>query len=305
MSASDSRGAHREEEHEEHENHEAWVIPYADMLTLLMCLFLVLFAVGNVDKEKFEKMSESMRSEFGGGASSQVVPLGDATSIGPLSGGESLFDSVTPITAAPSLVVDISGDIGAGIDAPAVAPVVAPVVVVVEVADDEVAAQQSYDELIALQLLVRQRAESRGLADAVGFRFENRGLVVTIITDQVLFDESRADLQPVGIEILELVADVLRASPNNISIEGHTDSRPISSGRFPSNWELSTARATSVLRHLTETVGFDPARLSAAGYADTRPLASNDTVEGAARNRRVEVVVTSDVSLASVLEADI
>ena len=151
---------------------------------------------------------------------------------------------------------------------------------------------------------MRERAEARGLADAVGFRFENRGLVVTIITDQVLFDESSADLQPVGIEILELVAEVLRATPNNISIEGHTDSRPISSGRYPSNWELSTARATSVLRHLTENTGFDPTRLSAAGYADTRPLASNDTPEGAARNRRVEVVVTSDVSLAPVLEPD-
>ena len=120
----------------------------------------------------------------------------------------------------------------------------------------------------------------------------------------MLFAESSADLQPVGIEILELVADVLQASPNDISIEGHTDSRPISSGRYPSNWELSTARATSVLRHLTEHVGFDPTRLSAAGYADTRPLAPNDTVEGAARNRRVEVVVTSDVSLAPVLEPD-
>jgi chemotaxis protein MotB len=275
------------------------VIPYADMLTLLMCLFLVLFAVGNVDKAKFQKMAESMRSEFGGGASGQVVPLGDATSIGPLSGGESLFDSVTPITAPPSLVTDISGDVGAGIDAPAVAPVVVVVAVT-----DEAAAQQSYNDLAALELLVRDSAESRGLGDTVGFRFENRGLVVSIITDQVLFDESRADLQPVGIEVLDLVAEVLRATPNNIAIEGHTDSRPISSGRFPSNWELSTARATSVLRHLTDNIGFDPARLSVAGYADTRPLASNDTVEGAARNRRVEIVVTSEVSLAPILDAD-
>jgi chemotaxis protein MotB len=300
MSAADSRGHRREEheEHEEHENHEAWVIPYADMLTLLMCLFLVLFAVGNVDKEKFEKMSQSMREEFGSGASDQVVPLGEATSSGPLSGGESIFESVTPITATPSLVAADPGVIGADLGDPVIAPVVTVVV------PDAAAAQQSYDELVALQQLVRERAEARGLAEAVGFRFENRGLVVTIITDQVLFDESRADLQPVGVEILELVAEVLRASPNNISIEGHTDSRPISSGRFPSNWELSTARATSVLRHLTENTGFDPTRLSAAGYADTRPLAPNDTIEGAARNRRVEVVVTSEVSLASVLEPD-
>lgn len=300
MSAPESRGHRREEheEHEEHENHEAWVIPYADMLTLLMCLFLVLFAVGNVDKQKFEKLSESMRAEFGSGASEQVVSLGEEASTGPLLGGESLFDSVTPTTATPSIVIADPGAIGADIGPAIIAPIVEVVVT------DEVAAQQSYDELLALQQLVHERAEARGLEDAVGFRFENRGLVVSIITDQVLFEESSAVLQPQGIEILELVADVLRASPNNISIEGHTDSRPISSGRYPSNWELSTARATSVLRHLTENIGFDPTRLSAAGYADTRPVAPNDTPEGAARNRRVEVVVTSDVSLASVLEAD-
>lgn len=300
MSAPDSRGHRREEheEHEEHENHEAWVIPYADMLTLLMCLFLVLFAVGNVDKQKFEKLSQSMRNEFGSGASDKIVSLGEAASTGPLLGGESLFESVTPTTATPSLVVANPGAIGGDIGPAVIAPIVEVVVT------DEVAAQQSYDELLALEQLVHERAEARGLADAVGFRFENRGLVVSIITDQVLFEESSAVLQPQGIEILELVADVLRASPNNISIEGHTDSRPISSGRYPSNWELSTARATSVLRHLTENIGFDPTRLSAAGYADTRPVASNDTPEGAARNRRVEVVVTSDVSLVSVLEPD-
>jgi chemotaxis protein MotB len=300
MSAPDSRGHRREEheEHEEHENHEAWVIPYADMLTLLMCLFLVLFAVGNVDKQKFEKLSESMRAEFGSGASEKIVSLGEEASTGPLLGGESLFESVTPTTATPSIVIGDPGAIGADIGPAIIAPIVEVVVT------DEVAAQQSYDELLALQQLVRERAEARGLADAVGFRFENRGLVVSIITDQVLFPESSAVLQPQGIEIVELVADVLRASPNNISIEGHTDSRPISSGRYPSNWELSTARATSVLRHRTENIGFDPTRLSAAGYADTRPVASNDTPEGAARNRRVEVVVTSDVSLASVLQPD-
>ena len=301
MSTPESRGHRREEheEHEEHVNHESWVIPYADMLTLLMCLFLVLFAVGNVDKQKFEKLSQSMRNEFGSGSSDRVVSLGEATSTGPLSGGESIFEAVTPITTTPSLVAADPGVIGADLGDPVIA---APIVTVA--VPDAAAAQQSYDELVALQQLVRGRAEARGLAEAVGFRFENRGLVVTIITDQVLFDESRADLQPLGVEILELVAEVLRASPNNISIEGHTDSRPISSGRFPSNWELSTARATSVLRHLTENTGFDPTRLSAAGYADTRPLAANDTTEGAARNRRVEVVVTSEVSLASVLEPD-
>ena len=152
---------------------------------------------------------------------------------------------------------------------------------------------------------MHERAEARGLADAVGFRFENRGLVVTIITDQVLFDESSADLQPLGIEILELVAEVLRASPNNISIEGHTDSRPISSGPLPV--ELGAVDRPGDLGapppHREHRVRPDPG----SPLPDTPTpgrCATNDTPEGAARNRRVEVVVTSDVSLASVLEPD-
>ncbi|MGH9132733.1 MAG: OmpA/MotB family protein, partial [Ilumatobacteraceae bacterium] len=254
--------------------------------------------------EKFEKLSKSLRGEFGNGSSSQVVSLGENPSSGPLPGGESLFDNPAPPTTAAPVPGGTPGEtVGAPVaPAPVVAPVVEPVVVVET--PDEAAAQQSYDELTVLQQLVRERAEAHGLAEDVGFRFEARGLVVTIITDQVLFEESHADLQPIGIQILDLVADVLRSASNNVSIEGHTDSRPISTTRFPSNWELSTARATSVLRHLTENIGFDPARLSAAGYADTRPLAPNDTPEGAARNRRVEIVVASDVSLAPVLEPD-
>jgi len=123
------------------------------------------------------------------------------------------------------------------------------------------------------------------------------------VTDQVLFEAGQATLQPDGTAILNLVATALGQIPNRISIEGHTDSRPISTSRFPSNWELSTARATSVLRYLIDVHHLDPARLSAAGFADTRPIDDNSTVAGAERNRRVEVVVLADVSLQPALDA--
>ena len=115
--------------------------------------------------------------------------------------------------------------------------------------------------------------------------------MVTIVTDQVLFTEGQADIQPGGFQILDVVADALAPLSNDVMVEGHTDSRPISTARFPSNWELSTARATSVLRYLVEARGFPNSRISAAGYADTHPADAGDSPEALARNRRVEIIV--------------
>jgi flagellar motor protein MotB len=135
------------------------------------------------------------------------------------------------------------------------------------------------------------RAEGTGLIDKIGFRREPRGLVVTIVTDQVLFLPGQADIQPGGFTILDVVADALADLSNDVLIEGHTDSRPISTGRFPSNWELSTSRATTVLRYLVEARGFPVERISAAGYADTHPVDTGNSAEALAKNRRVEIVV--------------
>ena len=134
-----------------------------------------------------------------------------------------------------------------------------------------------------------------GLGDNVSFRQEERGLVVTIVTDQVLFVSGEADVQIRGKQILNGIVNALTKIDNNIQIEGHTDSRPISNGRYPSNWELSTSRATNVLRYFVDVEGFPANRISASGYGDTKPLASNDTAEGQSKNRRVELVVLSGV----------
>ena len=110
----------------------------------------------------------------------------------------------------------------------------------------------------------------------------------------MLFEPGSADLRSEGLVVLREVAAAIAPLPNRVLIEGHTDDRPISTPLFPSNWELSTARATSVLRFLVDALGFDPRRIAAAGYGQERPVASNDTVEGRAANRRVEVAVLAD-----------
>jgi chemotaxis protein MotB len=293
-----TRGKKREhhEEHEEHVNHEAWVIPYADVLTLLMALFLVLFALGKTDQEKLDLAAMSFRKElnapgffnFGAGSGGS----------GPLaSGGDSVLDGVGPKPA------ETKEEAGGGVAAQS--NDARPAIVVIEKdgtvtefppvtfapVDSLPQQQELADPLVQVEETVRERAQSTGLASSIGFRREERGLVVTIVTDQVLFAPGRAEVQPAGFQILDVVADALAELSNDVIVEGHTDSRPISTTRYPSNWELSTARATSVLRYLVEARGFPADRIGAAGYADMRPLDRGATPAAMARNRRVEIVV--------------
>ena len=300
---SKARRHEEHEEHEEHVNHEAWVIPYADMLTLLMCLFLVLFAIGRTDASKAKLAALSFKSQIDG-TGHEI--LNGGVGVAPLSGGNGVLDNsgaavpttemagIKPVIVAPSTsssVVDGMPTTTSPADRALEAEGVALA-----------AAQSAAQSLEEIQHFLQAAADANGIGDQLGFSLEARGLVLTIVTDQVLFTAGQASLQPDGVAILDLVAAALAAIPNDISIEGHTDSRPISTARFPSNWELSTARATSVLRYLIDVHHLDPLRLSAGGYADTRPIGDNSTEAGAARNRRVEIVVLSNVSLQPVLD---
>lgn len=138
---------------------------------------------------------------------------------------------------------------------------------------------------------LRQTLDRLGLEQTVSVSYEERGLVVRFL-EGVLFDTGRADLRPDAVPVLEELADTLAGVPNHIRVEGHTDNVPIRTARFPSNWELSVNRATSVVRYFLERhEGFSPKRLSAAGYGEYRPIADNDTAEGRQQNRRVDIVV--------------
>jgi chemotaxis protein MotB len=294
--------AHEEhEEHEEHVNHEAWVIPYADMLTLLMALFLVLFAIGRTDANKAKAAAESFKAQLGGG---QVVSLGGGAGASPIAGGNGVLDNSS---AAPSATT-----------VPGVGPVVivpAPVTLPSDIPTTtspgeralaaEAAAHDAAAEAAAsledVEHALQEQANADGIGSQVAFDLQARGLVLRIVTDQVLFEPGSADLQPGGVQILDVVASALAKLDNNISVEGHTDSRSISTSRYPSNWELSTARATSVLRYLVDRHSLAGPRLSASGFSDTHPIDDNATAQGAARNRRVEIVILSSVSLQPVL----
>ncbi len=246
-------GRKRRGHEEEHENHERWLVTYADMLTVLMALFIVMFALSVVDKAKFEKFKEGLNGDLGNGASL-------------LEGGPGLQQAGdTPI------------DLQAAITA------------LDEKQSRQQAAAQDKDDLERARQKILQALVAKGMEDKVRFKLDERGLVVTVVTDDVLFALGSATLRPQGNAVLDAIAPALEVLPNQVTVEGHTDDLPLK-GRG-SNWELSTERATSVLRYLLDTHRVQAQRLSAAGYADQRPLTPN--VSGAARaaNRRVEVIV--------------
>jgi len=279
--AAKARRSRLHEEEEEHVNHERWLITYADMITLLMVLFIVLYSISQVDLAKFKQLKSGIAGGFGGPTALAAVQGG----AGPLEGGGAVFEAqVTGNDTQSSASL-------ASASSPSARAALA------DVQHRVTAAQQEKSVLQNAQQQIQHSLDALGLGSAVQFRLEARGLVVTIVTDRVLFDPGEADLRPEGTQVLEGLAAALGRLPNKLSIEGHTDDTPIS-GRYPSNWELSTARATTVLRSLIEQHGIAPDRLQAAGYADTRPVAGNATPEGRAANRRVEIVVLGDVAAA-------
>jgi chemotaxis protein MotB len=283
-------GRHEEhEEHEEHVNHEAWVIPYADMLTLLMALFLVLFAMGRTDLEKFKKLAESFRSEFGGAGNSQVVSFGQ--------GGTSPLDGGEGVLSASEMPSNGDGD-GTGDGTGRATPTELQIEQAVQEAETA-ESTEAKDALEAVQDAIEQAAAAQGLGENIAFRFDGKGLVLSLVNSALLFDSGQSSLKPDGIRVLQTIAPALQQIPNDIKIEGHTDD--VGSGN--TNYDLSADRANTVQAFLSLQGGFD-GRIEIAGLGETRPIADNSTPEGRAQNRRVEITIVSDISLAPALEAE-
>ena len=249
--------ARRRQQHEEaHGGDERWLISYADMMTLLVALFLVLFSISSVNKSKLDSVQRSLESTF----SAPVLTGGNAIKE---AGGSPTSPKPTVDQPVPSLRDYPPGAEGA--------------------------AAESAD-FAAVKSRVEAEAEAAGLADKVSVRETPRGLEISVLSDGLLFESGQARIQPKGIELLAALAPTLRRDRHRIVVEGHTDSVPSSGSLYPSNWELSTARSSAVVRVLS---AFDvkPVRLEASGRAQLDPVASNRTPEGRARNRRVEVVL--------------
>ncbi len=274
-----------EEEHEEHENHERWLVSYADMMTLLMVLFIVMFAISQVDQKKFLALKTGLSVGFGAPTSF-------------LSGGDHLLDFGGAV--APDSV-NLAGTPGGKSKSNVVDPKntdagrLPSEKQVAELADatSKASVAQEVKNLRQAQQDLQKALAKAGLPKGATFRFDERGLVVTVATDQVLFGNGSATLLPAGRRILDALTPTLAKLPNNLSIDGHTNAVPISTSQFPTNWELAADRATGVLRYLTHAI--KPTRMSATAFADTRPLRSPSDPTSVTVNRRVEIVVLANV----------
>lgn len=248
-----------------HENEERWLLTYADMITLLLALFVVLFAISSVNVSKVKLLQQSLRDAFNGRV---------------LDGGHAVLQTGNDV---PVRTLDASPRV-----APSTPTIGTPSTPSARAA---LAARREQDELQRLKQQLDAFAAAHGFKAQVDTVVTQRGLVVRLLTDNVLFDSGQATVKAQGMPLLGEVATLLgvdRVHP--IVVEGHTDDVPIATSQFASNWELSTARASAVVRWLIGR-GVPSRRFSAAGYADLHPLASNATGPGRARNRRVEVVL--------------
>ncbi|GAA3172470.1 flagellar motor protein MotB [Blastococcus jejuensis] len=282
MSSAPHPGRKRAKKHEEeeHENHERWLVSYADMVTLLMCLFIVLFAISQVDKAKFAQLSAGLSASFGA----------------PITALPGLTPEGSVLDALPA-AVDIAAGIAPGQDAAQEEVDAAAAQAAAERARRVAGeAQAAYDDLAEARRKIQAALDAAGYSGAARFEIDERGLVVHIVADQVLFDAERADLRPEGGIILDSIAPTLSGLPNQLAIEGHANHLAVTpGGPWPSNWELSAFRATTVVRHLAGA-GVPQARMSANGYSSTRPLVPENDPNAITVNRRVDIVVLSTAS---------
>ncbi len=256
-----------------------WLATFADLMSLLMCFFVLLLSFAEIDAVRFKKMAESLKDAFG---VQREIPAQEI-----VKGVSVIKQEWSPSVSTPSLVDEIrqqTSDIERQhLDMGGKA----------ELAEDQVKSEMR--EIIE-QDLQEQLAE---LQDALGQEIdegmvtvEKEGAKIIIrINEKGSFPSGSARLDPSFQAVMDRISKVLAAKPGRIVVSGHTDDVPISSGRFRSNWELAAARAVTVLHAMLENPDIDPARLLVEGYAETRPLAPNDSPANRARNRRVELVL--------------
>jgi chemotaxis protein MotB len=282
MSSAPHPGRRRAKKHEEeeHENHERWMVSYADMMTLLFVLFVVLFAMSQVDQAKFSALAKGLSNAFGAPISVQTSPTPEGSVLDGLNGAIDIASAIPPDPTVSRPEVEAAAAAAAVERAQRIAA----------------EAAEAYDDLAAARDAIAAALAAAGYADAARFEIDERGLVVHIVADAVLFDAEEAVLRPEGRQILDAAAPALVGLPNVLRIEGHANHLPVTAGgRWPSNWELSGYRASTVLRHLAAG-GVPEPRMSATGYSSTRPLVPESDPTALSVNRRVDVVVLSTAS---------
>lgn len=260
-------------EPEKHANHERWLVSYGDLLTLLFAVFVTMYAMSQSDKKKVEEVAASLRESFGYSTQASAGQKGVLQS-----------QDVKPIPAVkPELaVIPITNRM----------PPAGPRQGGTE-KGRSVRSRADEREFQVIKSAIEAYLLKSGMHSQVALSITSRGLVVSL-KEAGFFDSGSARLKSESIRTLSSIADTLHAYTNRLRIEGHTDSVPIRSAVFKSNWELSTARATNVIHFLVDTSGFDPESLSAVGYGQYQPIVANESPEQRAKNRRVDIVLLAD-----------
>ena len=255
-----------------HENQERWLLTYSDLITLLMALFIIMWAISSVNQGKFNQLKTSLSSAFAGG---KVVTGNNSV----LSGQSSPFSQESAMPIAPIAPAQPRAQITAQFD---------------KIAKhlDKQSNSSDVQNLLEIKKRLDAYVKDMGLSGRLQTSIDERGLVIRVLTDDLLFASGKAVLNTSSYPLLNEIASLISDSHvvNTVQVAGNTDNVPISTAQYPSNWEHSAARASAVLEHLL-THGISPGRLSIAAYGDERPIESNATAKGRSLNRRVEIVV--------------
>jgi len=266
--------AKKHEEEEEPENHERWLVTYADMLTLLMVLFIVMFAMSTVDEKKYNALRSGLSDGFGQISSYQK-------------GSSSILDE-----DGSSVMSELNADQ----TFTKVAPSQQRVVATASTADQEKrydAARAELDRLEKIRRQIESALRRNGLARDVETTIDDRGLVVSLVSRHVVFPNDVATLSPRGERVVDVLSPVLREIPNDLRIDGHTNQVKVHPAFYASDWDLSAARAVTVLRRLNEVGGVPDHRLSMSAFGHERPLRDPSLPGSQAVNKRVDIIVLS------------
>ncbi len=267
-----------------HVSHERWLVSYADFITLLFAFFVVLYASSQVDKAKMSKLAVAIQGAFKqmGVFNANGAPAGGGNAAGTGAGSQSLME----IAKNADVVSKTKAD------AQATTPSTEPNPKGFTKAEMR-SLKRELERILAAEILRRE----------IALHIGSEGLVVSM-REVGLFDSGSSALKPGSEAALTRIALLLRQQQAAVRVEGHTDNVPIHNAEFNSNWELSTARATEIIKLLIAKYEFPPERLSAAGYAEFHPVAANTSQEGRRQNRRLDLVILASPGQAPQIHAD-
>jgi chemotaxis protein MotB len=246
------------------ENHERWLVSYADFITLLFAFFVVMFASSQTDKARAKQVSEAVKKALDDGRSIRV----------PAAVAQVLGGTVDDVGQGNAMMKGPGGAQHALKNAP----------------------PENVIELMPSLERLNKELEREVEEGKLEIRMEPRGLVISL-RQSAFFSSGTDALDQSSLPIMKKLAELIATLPNSIQLEGHTDSIPIHNARFKSNWELSCARAIAVLETFCGTFELSRTRFSVVGRADTVPIDSNETPDGRARNRRVDVVILNSLKI--------